>query len=208
MFGGKPFDTLVTPSCKSKWKSIQNLVGQQVHAWKIVMVVLIDPLDLKIHATKYMAGSVANNVIQIALKCDLDGSAVFIEQGSSNDEFDSDLEPTNLTMVMKNAREVGEAGDPVLQSTMSTQISPILPAPQIVATINPHATSEIAANSPAPSEAVITVPDVTPVNPSKKIKLEVDREVIKDLTRSLNAFSNFLKDNRDSSEDSFEVLEE
>ena len=71
-FGGKPFSVLLTPNCKSKWKSIQNLVGQQVHAWKIVMVVIIEPLDLKVHVSKYMAGSVANNVIQIALRVDHD----------------------------------------------------------------------------------------------------------------------------------------
>ena len=105
------------------------------------------------------------------------------------------------------ARAAEEAGEPVLQSTISIQDhSPPVEA-RLVATTSPEITP-ILASAPLPLQPAAVRQDQTPTNPSKKIKLEIDRDMVKDLTRSLNAFSSFLKDNQGSSDESFEVLED
>ena len=199
-FEGKPVATLDSRRCKIQWKEIQSLVGSQTHAWKLVMVVLIDPLDIKIHVRKYVAGQTNNNVIEIALKCDfgdLDDSDRFREVGSPGDGFDSDLDQQGLTTIMTAHDQVQPPTPepiPLHQSTVVTE------SVIEVATSEPNALVVPVDSDTATSRSTRTK------NPRKKIKLEVDREVAQALAQSLNSFASLLNIRDDSSDDSFEVL--
>ena len=181
-----------------KWKEIQSLVGAQTHAWKLLMIVLIDPLDIKVHVRKYVAGQTNNNVIEIALKCDFgdleDTNALqVVEAQSPGDGFDSDLDQQGLTTIM-------------------TRSNPRSPPPMEVVPLHQSTTlnEEVVAPIVAPvAVAVDSGPSSSPTkhkNPKKKLKLEVDRDIARALAQSLNSFASLLKINGDSSGDSFEVV--
>ena len=174
------------------------------------MVVLIDPLDLKIHIRKYVAGQLNNNIIEIALKTSFDMSIDsepeirILEQGSPNDGFSSDFDEHYLTTVVSPKRVATQdspivAAAPSMQSTVMEPISlpdrvatPLLPSPPSLMAL------------PGPSTEISKAPE----NPSKRIKLELDRNVARDLAKSLSAFATMLQIDNDSSGDSFEVVPE
>ena len=227
IYEGKPSAALESRPCKIMMTNIQAKVGLQTHAWKLLMVILLDPLDLHIHVRKYCAGQLNNNVIEIALKVDLgisdheDSDIQIIEQGSPGDEFSSDLDQEYLTTVVSPSRVATQKCDTEKVATQSGESAP--GSPIVAAAPSMHSTAmevvpvvEVtlaveAPNSSLPSMTPIPVPNATtssrtPRNPRKKLKLQLDRDVALDLARSLNSFASMLQLDDDSSEDSFEVL--
>ena len=201
-YEGKPAETLATRQCKERWVNIQLKVGTQTHTWKLLMVVICDPLDTKIIVRKYMAGQLQNNVIEIALKVDLgitysDTSDVkIIEQSSPGDGFDSDLDPADLASVMIG---VATQGSPIVASAPSMQSTIMAPVKELE--------NRVATPMALPGPSVPSA-TATPKNPEKKIKVELDRDVARELARSLSSFASLLQIKDDSSSDSFEVLQE
>ena len=231
LYEGKPPATLDTRPCKVMMTDIQARVGLQTHAWKLLMVVLLDPLDLMIVVRKYCSGQLNNNVIEIALKVDLgipdleDSDVRIIEQGCPEDEFSSDLDQEYLTTVVSPSRvatqkcdtqkvatqkcgpsKTSSPGSPIVAAAPSMQSTAMEVVPVVEVTLAVES-SESAMPSltslPAPSETPVSG---APKNPRKKIKLQLDRDVALDLARSLNSFASMLQLDDDSSEDSFEVL--
>lgn len=212
-------------------EGIQSRVGRQTHPWKLLIVILLDPLDFKLHVRKYCAGQLNNNVIEIALKIDFglssdnDSDVKIIEQGESGDEFSSDLDQEYLTSVLspskvatrscdkKVATQSGDfevvtsQGSPIIAAAPSMHITVIERVPVVEVTLAVEAPS----SSTPPSLTEIPKPEAAsssnaPRNPRKKLKLQLDRDVALELARSLNSFASMLQIKNDSSEDSFEVL--
>lgn len=233
-YEGEPFATLVSRPCKVAMADIQSRVGLQTHAWKLLMVVMLDPLDLMIHVRKYCAGQLNNNVVQIALKVDLgipdfdESDLKVIEQGSSEDGFSEDLDPNYRadleTMLCAdkvatqenvsekqsscNSDNVDNQGSPIVASAPSLQSTVLGTEPMIEVTLavdNDPPTSPPSL-LPLPSNAVVASGSSNPRNPQKKLKLQLDRDVALDLARSLNSFATLLQLRNSSSDDSFEVL--
>ena len=199
-------DILVSRTCKSDWVAIQSKVGLQTHQWKLMMVIMCDPIDTHVHVRKYMAGSLNNNVIELALKVNLgitykdDSEIQVIEKGSPGDGFSSDLDPDDLTSIFK-ANAVASQDSPIMAAgpnMQSTIMAPPVVSPRV-------ATPSVEMKLPGPSTKVSVD---TPKNPSKKIKVEVDRDMAKDLAKSLSSFASLLQANNESSSsgDSFEVV--
>lgn len=234
-YEGKPFTELVTRPCRVAMADIQSRVGLQTHAWKLLMVCMLDPLDLMIHVRKYCAGQLNNNVVEIALKVDLgisdydESDLKIIEQGSPEDGFSDDLDPNYRaeleTIICPDgvATQSGGAKQLAIQSCDSEQVenqgSPIVAAaPSLQSTVlGPEPVIEVTLavdNAPSTSLPTLdTLPDQnvaseskTPKNPRKKLKLQLDRDVALDLARSLNSFASMLQIRNSSSDDSFEVL--
>ena len=232
----KPFETLVSRPCKVAMADIQSRVGLQTHAWKLLLVVMLDPLDLMIHVRKYCAGQLNNNVIQIALKVDLgipdfdESDLKVIEQGSPEDGFSEDLDPNYRAelVTMLCAEKVATQEDtskknPSCNSdTVDNQGSPIVAAaPSLQSTVlgtNPVIEVTLAVDNDPPTSPPSLLPiepranvasgSKTPRNPHKKLKLQLDRDVALDLARSLNSFASMLQLKDSSSDDSFEVLQD
>lgn len=125
VYEGKPPASLETRPCKIMMTNIQAKVGLQTHAWKLLMVILLDPLDLHIHVRKYCAGQLNNNVVEIALKVDLgipdleNSDVQIIEQGSTEDEFSSDLDQEYLTSVVSPSKVATQKCDSERVATQS-----------------------------------------------------------------------------------------
>ena len=232
IYEGKPPAVLETRPCKIMIANIQARVGLQTHAWKLLMVILLDPLDLHVHVRKYCAGQLNNNVIEIALKVDLgipdleNSDVQIIDQGSPDDEFSSDLDQEYLTSVLSPTKVANQSCDTTKVATQkcdqneeSAPGSPIVAAapsmhstvmegvPVVEVTLAVESQSDLA----MPSLTSLPIPNATstsraPRNPRKKLKLQLDRDVALDLARSLNSFASMLQLNDDSSGDSFEVL--
>lgn len=220
IYEGKPHAVLETRPCKIMMTNIQAKVGLQTHAWKLLMVVLLDPLDLHLHIRKYCAGQLNANVVEIALKVDLgisdheNSDVQIIEQGSPGDDFSSDLDQEYLTSVVSPLKvatqekdEDSASGSPIVAAAPSMQSTAmeVVPVVEVTLAVEPQSTSTL------PSLTALPAPNATsssraPRNPRKKLKLQLDRDVALDLARSLNSFASMLQLNDDSSEDSFEVL--
>lgn len=234
-YEGKPFAVLVSRPCKRSLVDIQSKVGLQTHAWKLLMIVMLDPLDLMIHVRKYCAGQLNNNVVQIALKIDLEipdsdeSDLRVIEQGSPEDGFSDDLDPAyraelaTLLCADRVATQDGGSNQTVRpdcgSETVENQESPIVAsAPSMQSTVlvpEPVIEVTLAVDSAPPTSppSMTALPNQnaasgskTPKNPRKKLKLQLDRDVALDLARSLNSFASMLQLKDSSSDDSFEVL--
>ena len=207
---------LDTDACKILWTEIQQLVGTQTHTWKLLCLIMLDPLDAKVHIRKYVSGQLNNNVVQIALKCDfgvaIESERTFRENANSEDGFSSDLDQDGLTQIMGKVATHSsplEVDPPNLQSTLAIPSGDVVVVEDTIAGASgePKVATSLASNLPSMIELPPPRSD-TPKNPKKKIRLEVDRDVARDLAVSLNSFASMLQINNDSSEDSFEVLQQ
>ena len=177
-------------------------MGTQTHAWKVMMVVMHDPLDTNLHIRKYVSGQCPNNIIEIALRCDLvrpeeNVQNSIIEIGEEADGFSSDLDPADLSAIFaanKIATQSSSADAPPekLHSTLAIEPNPVLQQPSVPMVID--------------DPSLPTPKSKTPKNPKKKLKLEVDRDVANALAQSLSSFATLLQIKDDSSGDSFEVV--
>ena len=180
---------------------------------------MLDPLDAKIHIRKYVSGQLNNNVVQIALKCDFgvteDSERTYTEAGDSEDGFSSDLDQAGLTTIMKASTGATQSSPlegavPLHHSTLAevnTDVVVINDTGGVGGVVEPEVAPAQVSELPSLTEVAPPL-STTPNNPKKKIKLEVDRDVARNLAASLNSFASMLQINNDSSDDSFEVLPE